>query len=738
MCARETADREKLLTMGLLLAISLLATGLRLYAVDATALWGDELYSANRVQLDIPSIIRNTAAYDDVPPLSYLVTRSFLTLMGDTDFAFRVPTVLLGSLSVLLTYKVGEMLWTRNVGLIGSFLLAVNAFHVQYSQFARHYALTVFVSLLALIFFLKALETNQKSYWLGFALSTALGIYNHYFVFLILASEAIYGSCVIAQAWVTEARSPEVAGAVPTSAQSTDPKRRALTFACALGLIALLYVPWLPSMLQHIFGPHVRWEGFGGGTTLRIQPLFGYIHLWVSSYSGIDVPLVLLLVALFVLGLAHSKRTHAFLITLWVVVPLVFSLTVIADRAAAPRYSLFIVPLYLLTIGRGSTALASAMEGALTRKGRHPSWLAPTITILAVLAIAALGVAPLRDYYLDRARVDWRGAARYLADHLLPGDLTLVDGVRYGGGWDSGMVGIGLSRYLPAHCVTGDPLLEVERGLWKDMQGSLEQDPGRVWAVLWYSAAAPSWEGKEHPNIVDFPGVLIIQPMEPSGGVFRGTVSMLHVLLDLMPTQEGRFDVHLALADMYLRTLQLEDAKSELEKASAVQPEGPRALRALTEATADLERTSYSMQDMRHPLWRNIGQEIALAGYDMQTTTASPGDTLHLALWWGALRKMDRDYTAFVHVLGPDGQILVQEDKLLERGSLPTSGWQPGNTAVRNDYELLLPADSEPGEYTVIVGVYYWETGERLPVWDELGLGAHGDVISLEELAVID
>ena len=102
------------------------------------------------------------------------------------------------------------------------------------------------------------------------------------------------------------------------------------------------------------------------------------------------------------------------------------------------------------------------------------------------------------------------------------------------------------------------------------------------------------------------------------------------------------------------------------------------------------------------------------------------------------MQTMDRDYTAFVHVLGPDGQILVQEDKLLERGSLPTSGWQPGNAAVRNDYELPLPADSEPGKYRVIVGVYYWETGERLPVWDELGQRAHGDAIQLEELLVID
>ncbi len=737
MHAKETADREKLLTLSVVLATALLATGLRLYALDATALCGDELYSASRVQLGMSSIIRNTAAYDDVPPLYYLVSRSFLILMGNTDFTFRFPTALLGALSVLLTYKVGEMLWSRSVGLIGSFMLAINAYHVQFSQFARHYALTVFIVLLSLILFLKALETNRKSYWLGFAIGTAFGFYNHYFVLLMLVSETIYASCAIAQAYVTQRTSSGLAEQKRSSEQTVDPRRQALTFAGSLALIAIFCLPWVPPMLKHLSGPHVRWGGFAGSAALSIQQWPGYIHLWLSSYSGVHAPLVLLLAALFVLGLIRSQRGPALLIALSIGIPLLFSISVISDRAADPRYSVFILPLYLLVLARGSLSVASAVQRLLSRTVRHRDWLLPFTTTIVVLTVAGLGVVPLHDYYLNRPTEEWRAAAKYLADNLVPGDLILVDGVEYGGGRDSGRVLMGLSRYLPAYGLTGAPLSKVERGLWKNLLGSLEQDPGRVWAVLWYSATAPSWEGQEHPNIVDFPGVLIIRPMEPSGDIFRDTVSMLHVLLDLMPTQEGRFDVHLALADIYLRTLQLEDAQSELDSASAVRPESPEASRALTEALADFERTSSAMQDIQHPLWRNIGQEIALVGYDMGTTAASPGESLHLALWWAALRKMNRDYTAFVHVVGPDGQILVQEDRLLKHASLLTSGWRPGDAPVSDEYDLQLPADSKAGKYNVIVGVYYWETGERLPVWDELGQRAHGDAIWLEELAMI-
>jgi hypothetical protein len=447
---------------------------------------------------------------------------------------------------------------------------------------------------------------------------------------------------------------------------------------------------------------------------------------------------VLLLGALFVVGLAYSPRGHVLLIGLWIGIPLVFSLTVVSHRAADPRYSVFIVPLYLLVLARGTMAVVSAMHRLIAPIFHRRDWLAPTTTMVAVLAVAALGVAPLREYYLDRAREDWRASAQYLVENLAPGDIVLIDGASYGAGRDSRRVETGLQRYLPDEYLTGDTLLRVERGLWQNVERSLEGGPGRVWAVLWYSAIAPSWEGQEHPNIVDFLGMLIIRPMEPSGDLYRDTVSMLHVLHDLMPGEEGRFEVHLALADIHTRTLRLEDAQSELEKASSVQPDDPRAPRALSQSLADFERISSAMQDIEHLHWHNLGQELALAGYGLDPTPASPGDSLHLTLWWGALQSMDRDYTAFVHVLGPDGQFLVQEDRLLKHGSLSTSRWRLGSVPVRDEYVLPLPTDSEHGQYTVTVGVYYWETGERLPAWDELGQRVYGDAIPLGELAVVE
>ena len=110
---------------------------------------------------------------------------------------------------------------------------------------------------------------------------------------------------------------------------------------------------------------------------------------------------------------------------------------------------------------------------------------------------------------------------------------------------------------------------------------------------------------------------------------------------------------------------------------------------------------------------------------------------MEVTVWWEALQEMERDYTMFIHVVGPEDDILVQEDRLLEHNQLTTSQWRPGEL-VKNEHALRIPADAEPGEYTVIVGAYYWETGERLAVWDAHGRRIDGDAVSLTTLALED
>ena len=69
------------------------------------------------------------------------------------------------------------------------------------------------------------------------------------------------------------------------------------------------------------------------------------------------------------------------------------------------------------------------------------------------------------------------------------------------------------------------------------------------------------------------------------------------------------------------------------------------------------------------------------------------------------------------------------------RADLPTSAWRVG-LVVKDEYEVQLPRDIQPGDHGLTVGVYYWETGQRLPMWDEQGQREPGDAIVLRVISV--
>lgn len=53
-----------------------------------------------------------------------------------------------------------------------------------------------------------------------------------------------------------------------------------------------------------------------------------------------------------------------------------------------------------------------------------------------------------------------------------------------------------------------------------------------------------------------------------------------------------------------------------------------------------------------------------------------------------------------------------------------------------HECKLQWAPETPPGEYTVKIGIYYWETGERLPVWDENWERVQDDAVLLEPIIV--
>lgn len=129
------------------------------------------------------------------------------------------------------------------------------------------------------------------------------------------------------------------------------------------------------------------------------------------------------------------------------------------------------------------------------------------------------------------------------------------------------------------------------------------------------------------------------------------------------------------------------------------------------------------------PVHLRLGDEVALVGYEMDEKKEG-GETLYLKLYWQALSKMDKDYTAFIHLTDKEGRILAQGDSQPRGGAYPTSLWDKGEV-IKDEHELTLPEDGPTGEYQIAVGMYLLETMQRLPIFDRDGNHLPNDQVTL-------
>jgi hypothetical protein len=115
----------------------------------------------------------------------------------------------------------------------------------------------------------------------------------------------------------------------------------------------------------------------------------------------------------------------------------------------------------------------------------------------------------------------------------------------------------------------------------------------------------------------------------------------------------------------------------------------------------------------------NVGESVDLLGYELRTAAVEPGGEVVLLTVWrvrDSFRQSDGEplfpeLVAFSHVLGPDGSVVGQEDRL----DVPSWHWQPGDAFVQL-HRFTIESGLSPGRYSLEVGFYTRDELIRLPV----------------------
>jgi hypothetical protein len=94
----------------------------------------------------------------------------------------------------------------------------------------------------------------------------------------------------------------------------------------------------------------------------------------------------------------------------------------------------------------------------------------------------------------------------------------------------------------------------------------------------------------------------------------------------------------------------------------------------------------------------------------------SPGDTLTVDIFWDVQQRPAEDYSVFLHLSDDPAVAPLAQADVLMGGVLPSGVWQSGDV-IHEQLVLSIPSEIEAGEYDLLLGSYFWQTGERLSAY---------------------
>lgn len=177
----------------ILIGILMLAAALRFYHLDFQSLWLDETLTMKDAnpKLTLTQFYDGVMFWEFMPHLYYFLTRIIFEIFGFSTVVARAFSAVIGIFGVYAIYLLGKEIFSRKAGLIAALLLAVNIFHISYSQEIRPYGMLFLFSALSfyrLVIFIKKPSVRNAVFY---GIFTGLIVNSHFFGVLTILSQCI-------------------------------------------------------------------------------------------------------------------------------------------------------------------------------------------------------------------------------------------------------------------------------------------------------------------------------------------------------------------------------------------------------------------------------------------------------------------------------------------------------------------------------------------------------------------
>ncbi|MEM7347343.1 MAG: glycosyltransferase family 39 protein [Chloroflexota bacterium] len=155
---------------------------MRAPTLGAQSLWRDEVDAIRFSSWPLKQLLEGLFLDGHNGPLFFLFLRGWRTLMGDSEFSLRYPSLFFGVLIVGLGASLARQLQLgRRAEILIALLLATSPYLIWYSQEAKMYTMLLVFVTLAFVAYLKALHSTHSSgiWWIVFVVATSLSFYTH-------------------------------------------------------------------------------------------------------------------------------------------------------------------------------------------------------------------------------------------------------------------------------------------------------------------------------------------------------------------------------------------------------------------------------------------------------------------------------------------------------------------------------------------------------------------------------
>lgn len=451
--ARRESGNLRLSTLAALLrnpwlwvaGIAVLAFLLRRYHLGVESLWFDEADIVAQARQPLSTLIESFTKAGENGPLYTLMLHYWLAFEGNVPGAVRLINLLFGSayeahvrgLSMLfgtvaipVMFAFARRLGGVTLGLISAGLLAINPFHLWYSQDAKMYSLLVLMTLLTSLLYLRAIERNSIAAWAAYVVATWVMLTTHSLASLVLLAQIIVVPLVWKRTTGIPNENPDRRTTTATNPQSRYPlgernpqSAQRWFWAIFIILVPIFPVVWLrvaaivtgtvetgnwytsTGLLDILLtisvkfavnqvDPAIPWELIGAVT----MGLVAGVGVWALTAKGKgrrtkDE------------STEPTRKSTVLLFALWIVPILVFWVMTLFLPLFHPRYLIMSLPAYLVLVALGLIALRR-INVAL-------------VSVAAGLLGLATGAALLSiNYSTTPQKEDWRGAMVYVQDHI--------------------------------------------------------------------------------------------------------------------------------------------------------------------------------------------------------------------------------------------------------------------------------------------------------------------------------